>query len=56
MNALQDATSEATTTSTFDTDLVNAIRQGKLVQVRYCDLTEDEKRAAYVAFFHQSNW
>ncbi len=31
---------------------VNAIRDGKLVQVYWNALTEDERRAAYVATFH----
>ena len=31
--------------------MVNAIRDGKIVQVRYNELTEDERRAAEVALF-----
>lgn len=31
---------------------VNAIRDGKLVEVRWADLSEDEQRAAYCSTFH----
>ncbi len=31
---------------------VNAIRDGKLVEVHWNDLTEDERRAANVVMFH----
>jgi hypothetical protein len=34
-----------------DTNLVNAIRNGKLVQVSWNQLTPDEKRAAYRNMF-----
>lgn len=52
MIELKDATSEISA-SQFDNELVNAIRDGKLVQVLWSQLTEDEKRAAHVALFHQ---
>ena len=42
--------------SSFDQELVNAIRDGKLVQVRWDELTSDEKRSAHVALFHQGGW
>ncbi len=35
-----------------DTPLVNAIRDGKLVQVSWNELTEAERRAAQVVMFH----
>jgi len=35
---------------------VNAIRDGKLVEVSWNDLTEDERRAAYVAMFDPCRW
>ncbi|HYU72388.1 MAG TPA: hypothetical protein VEL31_06880 [Ktedonobacteraceae bacterium] len=35
---------------------VNAVRDGKLVEVSWNDLTEDERRAAYVATFHPCCW
>jgi hypothetical protein len=38
-----------------DTDLVNAIRNGKLVQVRWNDLTEAEQRQAYHNMFLATN-
>ena len=31
---------------------VNAIRDGKLVEVPWNELTDDERRAAYVELFH----
>jgi hypothetical protein len=34
-----------------DTDLVNAIRGGRLVQVSWNDLSEDEQRQAYHNMF-----
>jgi hypothetical protein len=40
----------------FQNDLVNAIRDGNLVEIRWCDLTESEKRQAYNALFSPSNW
>ena len=35
---------------------VNAIRDGKLVEVFWNDLTEGERRAAYVALFDPCCW
>ncbi len=35
---------------------VNAIRDGKLVEVLWNDLTEGERRAAYVALFDPCCW
>jgi hypothetical protein len=35
---------------------VNAIRDGKLVEVFWNNLTEDEQRAAYVAMFDPCRW
>lgn len=34
-----------------DDDIVNAIRDGRLVRIRWNDLYESEKRAAYDAIF-----
>lgn len=60
MNVTQNATSEVQTvnqsTSPFDNEMVNAIRNGKLVQIPFNQLTPDEKRAAYVAVYHQGWW
>jgi len=35
---------------------VNAIRDGKLIEVSWNDLTEDERRAAYVVMFNPCRW
>ncbi len=35
---------------------VNAVRDGKLIEVFWNDLTEDERRAAYVAMFDPCRW
>lgn len=40
----------------FQNDLVNAIRDGKLVAVRYDELTHEEKRQAYNAIFSPNCW
>jgi len=48
--------SEANFNSQIDQELVNAIRDGKLIQIPFSQLTEDEKRAAHVAMFHQYRW
>ena len=47
---------ETKSTSQFEDEKVNAIRDGKLVQVRWDELTSDEKRSAHVALFHQWGW
>ena len=44
------------TPHTEDDSKVNAIRDGKLVEVCWNDLTEDEQRAAYVALFDPCGW
>ncbi len=35
---------------------VHAIHDGKLIEVFWNDLTEDERRAAYVALFDPCRW
>lgn len=49
-------TDDQTVAQSSDNDLVNAIRDGKLVEVRFYELTSDEKRAAYNALFNPSCW
>lgn len=55
MIALQKSTrtNDRDTQQSPDNQLVNAIRNGKLVEILWRDLTKDEKRAAHVAMFHQ---
>jgi len=46
----------ATGTEKPEPVIVSAIRDGKLVEVSWNDLTEGEKRDAYVALFHPCDW
>lgn len=52
----QNANSTQNHDQHFQNDLVNAIRDGKLVEVRWSDLSEDEKRDAYCRLFNPSCW
>lgn len=52
----QPQTQNTTVASPFDNEMVNAIRDGKLVAVPWSQLTSEEKRAAHVAFFRPCNW
>lgn len=59
MTATQNATSQTqaqTLDSHFQNDLVNAIRDGKIVEIPWNQLTEAEKRQAYNALFNPCNW
>ena len=59
MTAIQNATSQTQAQnfdSHFQNDLVNAIRDGKIVEIPWKDLTEAEKRQAYNALFNPSCW
>lgn len=47
---------QTTTQSSSDSELVNAIRNNRIVQIPWKDLTEDEKRAARVMMFHCVGW
>lgn len=47
-------TNDRDTQQSPDDQLVNAIRNGKLIEIPWRDLTKDEKRAAHVAMFHQN--
>ncbi|HYU72013.1 MAG TPA: hypothetical protein VEL31_04985 [Ktedonobacteraceae bacterium] len=60
-----DSTSTVDVACLIETDLkehieddlkANAVRDGKLVEVAWNDLTEDERRAAYVALFDPCGW
>lgn len=47
----KQASKPAATTNIFDEELVNAIRDGKIVHVKWSQLTPEEQRAAKTVMF-----
>jgi hypothetical protein len=47
---------QVATQSPFDTELVSAIRDNKLVQIPWKELKEKEKQVKHVIMFHNISW
>lgn len=52
MNVTLEATTIETPATSADNELVNAIRDSRIVQLPWEQLTEEEKRQARVNLFH----